>query len=108
MPSTNKAVGAYTSSVSVEFTGKPITIVSTNPRCSLDINSQTNLTTVEFVNDTTDVTITTNVGGITGTVTEDGFLCPFNGVGVKTGGTYKTTKPITLTAGVGTVQVSGE
>ncbi len=98
----------YAATVDVECTGKPITIVSTNPKCKMEINSQVGLSRVEITNDATDLTIKPNVSGITGTVTEDGFLCPFTSVGPKTGGTYKTTSPITLTASSGTPQISGE
>ncbi len=103
------APAVYTAHMDIECTnGKPITMVSTNPKCKLEINSQTNLTTVEFTNDATDLTFKPNLTGTTATVTEDGFLCPFTGVGVKTGGTYKSTSPITLTAAAGSLQVSGE
>ncbi len=99
----------FTAHMDIECTGgKPITIVSTSPACKMEVNSQTNLTTVEITNDATDLTIQSNLAGITATVTEDGFLCPFTSTGVKTGGTYKTAKPITLTAASGSLRVSGE
>ncbi len=108
---TKKDAGAptpYTSTVNVECTEKPITIASTNPECFMEVKSQTGLGTVTATNGATDVNITPNVSGIKGTVTKDGFLCPFSSVGEKTGGTYKTTSPITATTASGSIQVSGE
>ncbi len=102
------AGSVYTSNIDVECTGKPITIVSTNPKCVMVVASQAGLGTVEGTNDATDFTIRPTVSGITGTVTEDGFLCPFTSVSVKTGGVYKSSSGITLTAGSGSAQVSGE
>ncbi len=104
------AENVFKAHADVECTNsKKITIVSTNPKCIMEVGSQTNLTTGEITNNAakTDVEIKPNVTGITGTVVEDGFLCPFTSTGVKTGGTYKTEKPLTATAASGTIQISG-
>jgi hypothetical protein len=92
--------------------GQSIQIEGTGTSCEATVGetNNTNLTTVDITTDTAagDVTIKPNVSGITANVTKDGFLCPFNGTGTKTGGTYTATGYITGTATGGTIEVSGE
>ncbi len=100
--------------------GKAITITAST--CAAKVESQTGLTTVDFTNTTNtpasanDVDVKPTVKGITYTVTNDGFLCPFSGTGLKHGGEYVTnegeTNKITIrcTAPAGTFrscEVSG-
>ena len=80
--------------------GKSIKIVAST--CSAEVKGQTGLTTAAIKDDTTatpkkDTTVTPNVAGIAYTVTNDGFLCPFNGTGAKTGGTYTSSEAVTIT-----------
>ena len=58
--------------------------------CHVTIGNQGALSGVAFTNETAggDVAIKANVTGIAYTVVADGFLCPFNGTGSKTGGSY--------------------
>jgi hypothetical protein len=95
--------------------GQSIQIEGTGTSCEATVGEagNTNLTTVDITTDTAagDVTIKPNVvvaPGITANVTKDGFLCPFNGTGHKSGGTYTATGYITGTATGGTIAVSGE
>jgi len=82
--------------------GKGFTITAST--CKATVAAQTELTTVDIVNMTNtptsvnDITLQPTVTGIKYTVTQDGFACPFNGTGAKTGGTYTSTEPITVTA----------
>jgi hypothetical protein len=74
--------------------GKAITIVAST--CSAKVESQSGLTTVDFTNTTNtptspnDFDVKPTVEKIKYTVTNDGFLCPFNGTGAKTDGQYLT------------------
>jgi hypothetical protein len=104
----NKSGTTYNSKVDVECGASPIKIEGTGTSCVATVGAQAGLSNVTATNDASDVTIKPNVSGITATVTSDGFLCPFNGTGVKTGGTYTATGYITGTAASGSIQISGE
>lgn len=75
-------------------------IVVTAATCQLEIKSQAGLGSVALANNTEaspkDITFDPEVAGLAYTVTTDGFGCPFNGTGNKTGGTYTAGSPITL------------
>ncbi len=79
--------------------GKAIKVVTSG--CRAEFKAQSTLLLAEITNDTKatpkkDITFKPAVGGLAYTVTEDGFLCPFNGTGAKTGGIY-TGSAATLT-----------
>lgn len=85
----------YKAHVAVECeAGKSITIVASS--CSAEVKTQSGLTTVDLTNMTqtpaspNDVTVKPTVEKIKYTVTNDGFLCPFNGTGAKEDGQYLT------------------
>jgi hypothetical protein len=102
------AAGSYKAHVDVVCSGANV-IKITAATCAATVPGQTGLTTVDIKNATaSDVSIQPTVAGIKATVTVDGFLCPFNGTGAKTGGTYTSTSGITGTAASGTIQVTGE
>jgi hypothetical protein len=63
-----------------------ITIVSST--CEMKIGAQVGLKSIAFSNSGSGISAKANVGGIAYSVTKDGFLCPFNGTGAKTGATY--------------------
>jgi hypothetical protein len=90
-------------------TAAPIQVEGTGTSCEYTLGpaANENLTTVDLTKDATDLTIKPTISGITATVTKDGFLCPYSGTGVKTGGTYTSTGYITLTPSSGSVQISG-
>jgi hypothetical protein len=104
----NKSGSTNNASVDIECGASPIKIEGTGTSCVATIGAQSGLSNVSGTNDATDVTIKSNVSGIKATVVTDGFLCPFNGTGAKTGGTYTSTGYLTGTAASGTIQVSGE
>jgi hypothetical protein len=64
--------------------------------CHVTVPVQTGLAHIGITNNALDVSILATLTGITYTVTKDGFLCPFNGTGAKTGGTYKQVSPVTF------------
>jgi len=81
-------------------------VVITAAACEVQIGSQTGLKSVTLNNGSGDITAQANVGGIAYTVTKDGFLCPFNGTGAKTGATYTQNSAITVkSTGSSTVSV---
>jgi hypothetical protein len=104
----NKSGTTYNSKVDIECGANPIKIEGTGTACVATVGAQTGLSNVAYANYAFDVTNEPSVGGIKATVVTDGFLCPFSGTGVKTGGTYTSEGPITLTASSGYLQVSGE
>jgi hypothetical protein len=97
------SVDNYALKVDVECSaGSSIKIVAST--CSAEVKAQTGLSSVNVLDTTTaspkrDVDVTPAVKGIAYTVTNDGFLCPFNGTGAKTGGEYsvESGKSITIT-----------
>lgn len=66
--------------------------------CHVTIGNQGALNGVSFFNETAagDVSVSANVTGIAYTVVTDGFLCPFNGTGSKSGGSYVHDVPVTF------------
>jgi len=80
--------------------GKQIEI--TAGTCLVDIPTQTGLKSVTLKNGAGDITAQANVSGITYEVTNDGFACPFNGTGHKTGATYVQNNPVTVQSISGT------
>jgi streptogrisin C len=66
--------------------------------CEAKIGSQEGLGTVRLTSETGtgDVGIEWDLAGIVYTVTKDGFLCPFSGTGVKSGGTYSSVENLML------------
>ena len=91
---------ATSSNATVECpAGKSITVVAGN--CEIVIHAQGPLSSVATANSGNHVNAKANVGGITYTVTKDGFLCPFNTTGetlpvTRTGGTYIQKAAVTL------------
>jgi Trypsin len=80
--------------------GKSIKV--TGGSCKMEIPAQTGLTTVDLIDDTSaspkrDITLRPTVMSLAYTVTQDGFLCPFNGTGGKTCGEYNSTENLTIT-----------
>jgi hypothetical protein len=70
--------------------------------CKAEVKTQSERETVDLVDDTgaspkKDVTVRPTVEGISYTVTQDGFLCPFNGTGEKTGGQLTSSESFTVT-----------
>jgi hypothetical protein len=70
--------------------------------CKVEIKAQSGLASVAITDDTEatpkrDITFDPEVANLAYTVTQDGFLCPFNGTGSKTGGTFTASSPTTLT-----------
>jgi hypothetical protein len=76
--------------------GKDVTITSAT--CDTTIQPQTNISSITVTNVTAsgDLTAKANLTGIKYTVVTDGFGCPYNGIGAKTGATYVQDAPITL------------
>lgn len=66
--------------------------------CHVTIPTQGPLSSVAFTNETAagDASVRANVTGIAYTVVKDGFACPFNGTGSKTGATYVHDSPVTF------------
>jgi hypothetical protein len=66
--------------------GNKIVVVAST--CEAKIGPQEHLTSVALTNSGSGISAKANVSGIAYEVTKDGFLCPFNGTGAKTGATY--------------------
>jgi hypothetical protein len=83
-------------STKVHITGTACTI--TAGTCKVSVPLQGPLSSVAITNDTAagDVTVKANVSNINYEVTQDGFGCPFNGVGAKAGATYVQANAITF------------
>jgi len=94
--------------------GQVIQIEGTGTSCEAAIGAQTGKESVHFTNSASDIVLRPSLNGtiswtsFTANVTKDGFLCPFNGTGTKTGGSFTSTGFITGTSAFGTIQVSGE
>jgi hypothetical protein len=56
--------------------------------CAVEIGSQTGLGSISYTNSGNNIIMTPNISGITMVKTKDGFLCPLNGTGTVTNGTY--------------------
>ncbi|HEX9966611.1 MAG TPA: hypothetical protein VGB06_01565, partial [Solirubrobacterales bacterium] len=70
--------------------------------CKFEVQSQSGRELVDLIDDTAatpkkDITFRPTVTGISYGVTQDGFGCPFNGVGEKVGAQYTSNENITLT-----------
>ncbi|HEX7279826.1 MAG TPA: trypsin-like serine protease [Solirubrobacterales bacterium] len=72
--------------------------------CKAEIKSQNSLTTAKTTNEGGKIKITWELTGIAYTVTQDGFLCPFNGTGTKTNATYAGSVVLS-TSGGGSIDV---
>jgi len=90
-------------STSVDLTcpaGQAITIKvpATGSICTMTIGAQTGLKSLQITNNTgtADYNVQANITGISYTVTQDGFGCPFSGTGAKTGGVYKQDSSVTV------------
>lgn len=68
--------------------------------CSLEVKSQSGLTTVLVANGEADLELTPEIEGIEYVVTNDGFLCPFSGTGTKEDAELSSEEPITVEAEV--------
>jgi hypothetical protein len=66
--------------------------------CTMVIKPQGPLSKVDLANNTatTDISVQATVTGIAYEVTQDDFLCPYNGTGAKTGATYTQHSPVTF------------
>jgi hypothetical protein len=75
----------------------PCTVVAST--CHITVPNQGPLSNVAITNlVTSDVSVKANVTGINYNVLKDGFLCPFNGTGGKTGATYMHKEAVTFDA----------
>jgi hypothetical protein len=79
-------------------------IVIHSGTCTTVIKPQGPLSEVDLANNaaTTDITAQATLTGIAYEVTQDGFLCPYNGIGAKAGATYTQHSPATLQSTSGT------
>jgi len=79
--------------------GKAI-LVTAGP-CKMEIAGQAGLASIQLLNDTAsippDITFKPEVSSISYKVTQDGFLCPFNGTGSKSDGSYTASAGTKLT-----------
>lgn len=96
----NAPVGSgdsYSATTNVTCTSSQL-ITVTAGTCELTIGPQGPLSKVDLTNDTAaeDVRVQLTVAGIAYTVTKDGFLCPFNGTGAKTGATSTYASSVTF------------
>jgi hypothetical protein len=80
-------------------------IVITAGTCKVEIKAQSGLSGVPVSTSGSGVLAKPNVSGIAYTVAQDGFLCPFNGTGNKTGATY-TGEVLLSRVGGGSLAVS--
>jgi len=102
-PSVEVEAGVFDGKVDVSCgTGESIKITSAT--CSAEVKSQTGLANVETTNKTVsgkmDIDVHLSITGIAYTVTNDGFFCPFSGIGEKSGAKYDTTSPLTMSLAV--------
>jgi hypothetical protein len=74
--------------------GKSVEI--TAGTCKVTIGAQETLKSVHLTNGAGDITADAEVTEIPYTVVTDGFGCPFNGTGAKTGATYTQNNPVTV------------
>jgi hypothetical protein len=85
--------------------GKSIKV--TAGTCKMEVKSQNGLTTVKSTNLAGGtITVQLEVAGIAHTVTQDGFACPFNGVGNKANATLSGDVVVSRVGG-GSISVSG-
>ncbi|MEX2105876.1 MAG: hypothetical protein WD810_03155 [Solirubrobacterales bacterium] len=94
----------YNSSVAIDCPeGNSIKITASTCSAEVkDVAANQELTNTTLTNATeSTISALPNVTGIAYTVTKDGFLCPFSGTGDKTGGEYKSTAAVTMSASGG-------
>ncbi len=77
-------------------------IVVSAGTCKVAVPAQTGLESTDLIDDTgaspkKDITIRPTITGLAYTVTQDGFLCPFESTGHKTDGEYTNSANITIT-----------
>jgi len=75
--------------------------------CKAEIKSQTGLTSVRLENAAGSIALKPNVSGISMTVTQDGFGCPFNGTGTKTASYHNVNGVLVYRNFGGTISISG-
>jgi hypothetical protein len=88
-PGAETGSGVFTGSADLSC-AKEKSIVIATAFCEVKIGSQTGLKSTTLTNETGSprkVVLGLGITGITYNVTVDGFLCPFNGTGVRTNGT---------------------
>jgi hypothetical protein len=96
------AADTYSASVDLLCpAGKAVTVVAET--CETQVFPQNGSATVKLTNDTEKGSISVNVtsSNFKYTVTKDGFGCPFNGTGEKTGATFTQLK-------TGVISVAGK
>jgi hypothetical protein len=86
--------GALTTTWSDLNIVSPCTIKAST--CHVTLVAQSFRSTVVTSNTGTDISVQANVSGLKYNVVTDGFLCPFNGTGAKTGATYKQGSAVTF------------
>jgi len=98
------SLGVFSASLTIGCpAGKSIKIVSGT--CKAEIKSQ-NLESIKLTNSGSSITVQPNVTNIAITVTQDGFGCPFNGTGNKTGSYHGDL--LMSRVGGGSISASGE
>ena len=103
-PETNGGVHLWKAKVHVKCSTAGDAITITAGTCKVSVGAQSPAGQVDIKNTTTttnphvnaDVDVKATVTGISYTVTQDGFLCPFNGAGAKTGATYTQKNEVTF------------
>jgi hypothetical protein len=97
---------AYSAAVKVECPAEKV-ITITASTCEATVGAQSPSGSTAITNNTAagDVSVKANVTGINYTVTKDGFLCPFNGTGAKTGGTYTQNEAITFDSATANIHI---
>jgi len=104
------SAGNYKAKVAVDCAEGAITITASTCTAKVeDVPGNQELSYVALENSGGDVKADPETTGITYNVTNDGFLCPFNGTGVKTDGKYTSTGTVAISAeGSTTIEVAGE
>jgi hypothetical protein len=82
-------------------------IVATGANCEVQIPAQAGGVTIEYTNNTAEGYVEAEVtsSNITYVVTKDGFLCPYSGTGVRTGGTIAQSGPTPVKYEGGTADI---
>lgn len=100
----------YTATVEEKCTNAAEPILISAATCKATIGEQSfgGHVILSVTTGTGDIDLQATLTGITYTVTEDGFACPFAGTGVRTGATYNTDKALTFKSTNGaTIDVDG-
>jgi hypothetical protein len=92
---------SWTSKVDLNCSGLNYVVIqapASGSVCTVTVRAQPGLSSISITNNTAagDVSAKALVEGIVYSVTQDGFGCPFNGVGTKFGGKYVQHSAITL------------